>query len=426
MSRLPYLSLIAGCFSVLATLGVQGQERQGGGRGGQVQLPDGPGKEIVQTTCSTCHGLNSITGSAGYTAERWQYVFGAMVKLPDDKAAAAAQYLATHFPPKPGREPKLIPGPVTVSFKEWVVPTLGQRARDPFQLPDGTIWWTGQFASIVGRLNPRTGEMKEFKVAPDAHPHSIIADTAGNIWYMGNGNGTIGKMNPVTGEATVYKMPDPAARDPHTPIWSKDGSMLFFTLQQSNMVGRLNPATGEIKLVTVPTTRALPYGIKINSQGEVWVSYNGAGKVASLDPVTMAIREFPMPEPQGSHARRLAIASDDTVWYVNSGLGRLGRLNPKTGEIKEWPSPSGPQSHPYAIAIVDDVIWYNESARRPDALVRFDPKTEKFQSWAIPSGVGIIRNMSVTPDGNLAIHQSAINRIGIVTIGKSPATTSSR
>ena len=53
---------------------------------------------------------------------------------------------------------------------------------------------------------------------------------------------------------------------------------------------------------------------------------------------------------------------------------------------------------------------------RPDALVRFDPETEKFQSWAIPSGVGIIRNVWVTRDSNLLIHQSSTNRVGLVTI----------
>ena len=57
-------------------------------------------------------------------------------------------------------------------------------------------------------------------------------------------------------------------------------------------------------------------------------------------------------------------------------------------------------------------------ASGPDALVRFDPKTEKFQSWAIPSGVGIIRHMRKTPDGNLTIHQTSTNRIGLAIIGK--------
>ncbi len=58
----------------------------------------------------------------------------------------------------------------------------------------------------------------------------------------------------------------------------------------------------------------------------------------------------------------------------------------------------------------------NGVGMRPDALVRFDPETETFQSWAIPSGVGIIRNVWVTRDGNLLIHQSSTNRVGLVTI----------
>jgi virginiamycin B lyase len=114
----------------------------------------------------------------------------------------------------------------------------------------------------------------------------------------------------------------------------------------------------------------------------------------------------------------LALTSDGVVWYVDSSRGYLGRLDPRTGAIKEWPSPSGPASHPYAIEVVDDVVWYNESNQRPDALVRFDPKTERFQSWAIPSGIGIIRHMRVTPDGNLVIHQSSTNTVGLVTIGQ--------
>jgi virginiamycin B lyase len=55
---------------------------------------------------------------------------------------------------------------------------------------------------------------------------------------------------------------------------------------------------------------------------------------------------------------------------------------------------------------------------RPDALVRFDPKTETFQSWAIPSGgvySGIWRHGRATREGNLLIHQSATNRIIQVT-----------
>src|SRR5688572_21092519 len=244
MSRTCSLSFTIASFCLVLAVALQGQGRQGGGRG-QVQLPEGAGKDAVTTTCASCHGLNMITGSVGYTQDGWRDLVATMVQMPQPQAATVSQYLATHFPPKPGRAPVLVPGDVTVSFKEWIVPTLGQRSRDPLQTKDGTIWWNGQFISLVGRLNPNTGEMREYELPRASRPHSIVDDAAGNIWYMGNGNGTIGKLVPATGQITEFKMPNPEARDPHTGIFDKNGT-LFFTLQQSNMLGRLVPSTGEI------------------------------------------------------------------------------------------------------------------------------------------------------------------------------------
>jgi virginiamycin B lyase len=180
------------------------------------------------------------------------------------------------------------------------------------------------------------------------------------------------------------------------------------------MLGRLSPETGEI---TEVKTEPNPYGIQMGPDGTLWIAYNGTNKIGALNPDTLEVRYYEVPDAR-SRIRRLGLTSDGMVWYGNSTRGRIGRLNPKTGEIKEWDSPSGPDSHPYAFAVIDDVIWYNESAMRPDALVRFDPKTEKFQSWAIPSGVGIVRNMWVTKEGNLLIHQTSSNRVGLVEIGE--------
>jgi virginiamycin B lyase len=140
------------------------------------------------------------------------------------------------------------------------------------------------------------------------------------------------------------------------------------------------------------------------------------------DPESMEVTEYKLPLP-GSTVRRLDIAPDGRIWFVNSSLGRIGRLDPTTGEIKEWDSPSGPKSHPYAMAVVDGIVWYNESGVRPDMLVRFDPVTESFQSWPVPTGriyAGIIRHMRPTREGNLLIHQTSTNRIGMVTV-KEPA-----
>jgi virginiamycin B lyase len=375
---------------------------------GAVQLPPGPGQEVIQAKCTQCHGLNLITNSAGFTRDAWKTLTDSMVKLPANESAAISEYLAKNFPEKPERRPSLVSGNAKIKITEWIVPTLGQRSRDPIEAPDGSIWWTGMWASLAGRLDPKTGEMKEYPLPP-AKPHTIVAAKDGSIWYSGNSNGTMGKLDPKTGKITEYKT---KAQDPHSAAFHPNGR-LYFTAQNSRMIGRLSPETGEI---TEVPTEANPYGIQVAGDGTLWVAYNGTNKLGAVNPETLEIKYYEVPDT-ASRIRRLGFTSDGMVWYGNS-RGRIGRLNPKTGEIKEWPSPSGPTSSPYAFTVVNDIVWYNESGMRPDALVRFDPKTERFQSWAIPSGFGIVRNFGVTKAGNLIIHQTSSNRIGLVEIQK--------
>ncbi len=381
-----------------------------GGRGNiNLTLPDGDGKELIEAICYSCHTVFNIAGSAGYdSSEQWQNVFGTMVNLPARQAGTIGDYLAEHFPADPSRAPTLVPGDFEIDIIEWQVPTLGQRSRDPIEAPDGSIWWTGMYASLIGRLDPETGDMEEYRLPLAARPHSIIPDADGNIWYSGNSNSTIGMLDPETGLITEYRT---QARDPHTMTWHPNGN-LYFTSQNASMLGRLDPETGEIDEIE---TEQRPYGIKVARNGTVFIAYNGTNKIGAMDPETMEVRYYTISDPQ-SRIRRLDLASDDSIWYVNSTMGRIGHLDPSTGAYQEWDSPSGPESHPYALSVIDDVVWYNESGMRPDTLVRFEPESETFQSWAIPSGVGIVRNSWVTRDGNLLIHQSSTNKVGLVII----------
>ncbi|MEX2367347.1 MAG: hypothetical protein WD601_12145, partial [Pseudohongiellaceae bacterium] len=367
---------------ILSTFGSQAaaQPLQAG------ELPDGEGKELVQTACFSCHSAFNITNTAGYDSpQRWREVIASMMDLADAQAETISEYLASHYPASEDRRPTLVPGDTDIEITEWLAPTLGQRSRDPIEAPDGSIWWTGMWASLVGKLDPETGAMQEYRLPPAARPHSIVPDAQGNIWYTGNSNGTIGMLDPDTGLITQYQT---RARDPHSAAFHPNGN-LFFTAQGAGMLGRLDPETGEL---TEVDSEPRPYGIQVASNGTVWVAFNGTNKIGALDPETMDIRYYTIPN-QASRVRRLGLDSAGMVWFVNSTQGRIGRLDPATGDIREWDSPSGPESHPYALAVVNDKVWYNESGMRPDTLVRFDPETERFLSWAIPSGVGIVRNM---------------------------------
>jgi len=372
-------------------------------------LPPGEGEALVREHCSSCHRPEILERAQGYdTTAEWRKLMSSMVELDAPRADIIARYLSQHFRSKPELHPTLIPGPVEIEIDEWLVPTLGQRSRDPVEASDGAIWWTGMWASLLGRLDSLTGDVREYPLPLSARPHSIVPDDEGFIWYLGNGNGTVGRLNPLNGNIDEYET---GLADPHTGVFHYNG-YFYFTAQRAGAVARLDPATGTI---VHRETRARPYGIKVAPNGLIYVAFNGDNTIGEMDPETLEITYFTIPHEE-SRIRRLDVASDGSIWYVNSARGRIGQLNPATGVVREWDSPSGPKSHPYAIAVIDDVIWYNESGQRPDALVRFDPESETFQSWAIPSGIGIIRHVWVTRNKELLIHQSSSNRIGRVTI----------
>jgi virginiamycin B lyase len=161
--------------------------------------------------------------------------------------------------------------------------------------------------------------------------------------------------------------------------------------------------TGEVKLVKVPTPRARPYGIRIDSKDRPWIALFGTNKLASVNPDTFVLKEHELPIP-ASRPRRLAITSDDKIWYVDYAEGLLGSFDPKTEKFQQRPLPAGEGSYPYGMALDDqDNLWIVETGESPNRLIGFNPSTWKFFSITeIPSGAGTIRHMYFhKPSGEL-------------------------
>ncbi len=191
---------------------------------------------------------------------------------------------------------------------------------------------------------------------------------------------------------------------------------MWFTVQGGNDVGRLDPRTGMIMLKKVPTPRALPYGIAVTSKGVPFFCEFGTNRLARIDPQTMDITEYPL--PQGARPRRLAITSNDMVYYSDFARGYVGQLDPATGKTWEWRSPGGPDSEPYAITVTpNDMVWYVETGLTPNRIIGFNPTTQTFTAPApIPSGGGVVRNMVATPDGKLYLACSGVNKVAIAEV----------
>jgi virginiamycin B lyase len=342
-----------------------------------------------------------------------------MIALPADQKGQILAYLAQHFPVKPNAiRPVVINGPVNMRVREWDVPTLGSRPHDALAARDGSLWWSGQYTMRLGRLDTRTGQMKEFPTGK-ATPHGLIDDRDGNVWYTGININVIGKLDPKTGQYTEYPMPAPDARGPHTPIFDQKG-ILWFTLQ-SGHVGRLDPATGQVRILKTPTDGTYPYGIQVDSKGVPWyVDFRGP-RIGRVDPVTLQITEYTLPNAD-SRPRRIEITPDDAIWYTDYPRGYIGRFDPVTKQTKEWMSPSGKDSQPYGIAAVGHVLYYNESGPRPNTMVRFDTRTEQFQSVIVPSGGIVLRHIMPDANGNVALACSGINKVGLLEISSAPRT----
>jgi hypothetical protein len=66
-------------------------------------LPDGPGKEVVQKNCLSCHNARIATSKRG-TEDEWADTVSKMVargaNIPDNDVDTIIEYMATHFGPE--------------------------------------------------------------------------------------------------------------------------------------------------------------------------------------------------------------------------------------------------------------------------------------------------------------------------------------
>src|SRR4029077_4933832 len=58
---------------------------------------------------------------------------------------------------------------VSVSIKEWDTPSPNTHPHETEVSPDGALWYTGQYANVIGRLDIATGKIREYKIkTPDS------------------------------------------------------------------------------------------------------------------------------------------------------------------------------------------------------------------------------------------------------------------
>jgi virginiamycin B lyase len=300
------------------------------------------------------------------------------------------------------------------TIREWTVPTKGAHPDGAALSPDGSFWFSEEMSNKLGRLDPKTGKIKEYLIGKrkNGDPRGVAADELGNIWFTADSVGAIGKLVPDTGNIIEYKMPRQHAGEAHTVVFDASG-VLWFTVPDRDIVGRLNPRTGQIVLKQVPTEGALPDGIQVGASNTLVFCELGTNKIAVIKPESLDITEYTLPE--SVRPRRLALAGQDRVYFTDSQGGNLGVLNMITGSVRMYRSPGGPNSIPFGIVITHDgMVWYSESNSPPGTIVRFDPNAETFARIEIPSCGGGVRDLTATSDGRIYVACSGTDKVGVV------------
>jgi virginiamycin B lyase len=295
----------------------------------------------------------------------------------------------------------------TPLIKEFPV-TPGSHPHDVAPAKNGSVWYTAQRLGELGILDPISGRTHHIGLGQGSAPHGVIVGPDEAPWITDGGLNAIVRVDPTTKNVTVFRLPENTGNaNLNTATFDHKG-ILWFT-GQGGIYGRLDPNTGKMEVFEAPKGPG-PYGICTTPDGQIYfVSLAGSylaqigldtGNASVINPPTV---------DQG--ARRVWSDSTGRLWITEWNAGILGMYDPVIKEWKEWKLP-GQNPQPYAIFVDDkDMVWISDFSS--NAIVRFNPSVEEFQSFPFSSPDAKVRQLLGRP-GEILGAESATDKIVII------------
>lgn len=201
---------------------------------------------------------------------------------------------------------------------------------------------------------------------------------------------------------TEYAFPFPQDL-PHDLIVAPDGRVVITGMFTHRMV-ILDPRTGRFAEVPIPVENANPRAVEIAPDGTWWVLLGFPQRVARY-------RDGRWDDwPIGMYPHSVGLGADGGIWF-NGHFTRdpelIGRLDPATGEVRTWAAPTPPlddggSTIPYELRVgPDGAIWYSQLAG--SRVLRFDPRTERFDAWSLPDSWSGPRRFDLDAGGRVWI-----------------------
>lgn len=297
-------------------------------------------------------------------------------------------------------------GSIAGIHSDWAVP-VEQYPRDPVIGPDGGVYFAKQAADRIVRFDPKSHAFLEWSLPKGSVPKGVVVTRDGKVFYGASGRGTIGELDPTTGVVREFKT-STAKSNPYSLVLDAAGN-IWFALRGIYAVGKLDRSTGRISEYLVG---ADVYALAIDRQARVWVSRMESDRISRLDPRNGEVVEIVV--APGTRPRRLAVGPDGSVWVTYYGTGRLARIDPVAAKIvAEYLLPGGRNGGPYPVA-VDQLgrVWVSEF--QSNQVVVFDPRDEKFRTFAYPTPDTGVRNAVIDAAGRYWYLGGSNGRLGFI------------
>ena len=295
-----------------------------------------------------------------------------------------------------------------VIYTEYDLPKRTRQPHDVIVDSSGMAWYASFGEQILGKLDPRSGEVIEYPVPllkPKA-PTGILGmrfDRDQNLWLGLQFQGGIAKFDRKTEKFQVWSLPphlngdhvqvNQISPDKHHvdgKVWLQDAG--------TYTVLRLDIRSGTFEAFEpYKIPRPNVYDVIPDSMNNGFFLVMGAEDVGKIDARTGEITIFKTPT-RGSGPRRGMMDAQDRLWFGENRADRIGMFDTRTGQFKEWPAPT-PGAWPYDVtADKNGDVW--SGGEYSDRILRLNPATGEFIEYLLPLPTNVRRvfvDNSTTP-----------------------------
>jgi virginiamycin B lyase len=109
----------------------------------------------------------------------------------------------------------------------WTVPWENSRPRDPDLDRSGVVWFVGQTGDYVASFDPKNEQFKKIDLDKGSGPHNLIVGEDHSIWYSGNRAADIGRLDPKTRQVKEWLPPTGEKARPYAMAIDDRGRIWF-------------------------------------------------------------------------------------------------------------------------------------------------------------------------------------------------------